>query len=307
MKNERLLKSLAILISLSTIQSASLASDSGYVYVLGKDKNVNSQLWRFDLDGTYLGNIAPDNPFESIVAPGDGYLYGIHYSTSKLTRMNLDGSNPQPVNATINPSDAMGNHALRAHADGTGGILMTPARHGTPIRCSTDGEILATYQEMQHTGGIAGDFNEGKVFSPSSNTWSDDLYEFSWSGGARTKIADDIGISYDMAIDRENQVLFFGYEEDDVRMYDYDGQYLGDLNVGQSSFLLEYDNLTGSLFSVSFPFASARAVDMYGNVVTTYDAPGAWTATGFALHTIPEPCTAILFLAGTLFAMNRRR
>lgn len=306
---------LTLLLSLP-ICSSSLAQEvTGDVFVLGRDSDLGKHLWRFTLDGTYIGDIAPDNSYGGIVNPCDGFLYGADVYTGDLTRMEFDGSNKQPIDLDPNPTSVMGDWLATAHADGQGGILMTPfgyaeeprtlVRYPSPFEANP---APVEYTGMQHSGGIVADYEAGLVFSTGASVWDHGLYSFPWDGGPRTPINPDVDGGYDMAIDRENDILFVGYTSSTVEKYNYAGErVLPDLNVGQPSYTLEYDALTSLLFSGSYSTGTARAVDMDGSVIYEYVHPDMDKVSAIAVHTIPEPATIWILALGGGALIKRRR
>lgn len=302
------------------IPGAMRAEVTGDVFVLGWDSSLVNHVWRFSLDGTYVGDIAPGNSFGAIVLPGDGFLYGLDSSTGDFTRMHFDGSSPTPIDASPDPTVAMqGDYVLRAHADGQGGILITPFGYyrepRTLVRYSTAGGLQARYTGMQHSGGIAGDRGAGLVFSAGSSAWDRGLYSFPWAGGSRTTLAASTGAEYDMAIDRTNDVLFLSNQTSSVEMRSYSGALVGTLNMGQAeNYAIEYDALTGYLFGAASPFGgyqNVRAVDLSGKIIRDYHVASMYFLEDVEVYTVPEPSTLVLLGLGAVaalgFAWRKRR
>jgi hypothetical protein len=295
------------------------ADVTGNVFVLGWDTSPINHVWRFSLDGTYLGDIAPNNSFGAIVLPGDGFLYGLDSSTGDFTRMNFDGSSPTPIDASPDPTVAMeGSYVERAHADGQGGMLITPfGYHQEPrtlVRYSTAGGLQARYTGMQHSGGIAGEPAAGLVFSAGSSAWDRGLYSFPWAGGSRTTLAASTGAEYDMAIDRDNDTLFLSNQTASVEMRSYSGALVGTLNMGQTeNYAIEYDALTGYLFSAAMPGGNpnVRAVDLSGKIIQDYHTASMYFLEDVEVHTVPEPSTLVLLSMGAVgllgYAYRRRK
>ena len=60
-----------------------------------------SHLWRVELDGAYVDDLAPDNDYAAVVVPGDGFVYAADRDTGNLIRMNLDGTAAKPQGGTL--------------------------------------------------------------------------------------------------------------------------------------------------------------------------------------------------------------
>ena len=98
---------LGLLVSLVLCSSSFGEVIIGDVFVLGRSSGLQRHIWRFDVDGTYRSDIAPENAYGGIVLPGDGYLYGVS-SYGDLTRMAFDGSGKTPVDISPIPISVMG-------------------------------------------------------------------------------------------------------------------------------------------------------------------------------------------------------
>ncbi|MHC4445172.1 MAG: PEP-CTERM sorting domain-containing protein [Planctomycetota bacterium] len=284
---------------------------TGDVFVLGRDANMDKHVWRFSLDGTYISDVAAANSYAGIVCPGDGYLYGVDVYSGDFTKMAFDGGGKTLIDIPTDPTSVMGDWVNKVHLDGQGGILMSPQGYSTESRTltrySTSGDLLASYTGMSHSGGIVGDIAAGKVFSAGAAAWDKALYSFPASGGDRTSINPSVDGGYDMSIDRVNDILFVGYTSSTIEMYDYSGNYLADLTVGQESYSLEYDHISGLLFSGDYSAGTLIAVNMNGSLVHQYSTQDMERVIGIAVSIVPEPSTLLLLILGGVLLTKHKR